>query len=88
VLEGVAEPLAVKLTNELDIVTIGIGASAQCDGQILVIDDMLGMFPGNAKFVKRFAEIGEMIDQAVGEYAAEVKDRSFPAPEHTYAMKK
>lgn len=88
VLEGVAEPLAVILTNEVPIVTIGIGASAQCDGQVLVVDDMLGMFPKNAKFVRRFAELGAGIDQAVAQYAEDVKNRTFPAAEHTYSMKK
>lgn len=88
VVEGVAEPLAAKLTAETPIVTIGIGASAACDGQVLVIDDMLGMFPSNPKFVRRFAEIGAAIDAAAATYAADVRARRFPAAEHTYAMKK
>ncbi|MCK5424144.1 MAG: 3-methyl-2-oxobutanoate hydroxymethyltransferase [Emcibacter sp.] len=87
VLEGVAEPLAVEITGKLDIITIGIGASAECDGQILVAEDMLGYFPSNAKFVKRFAEVGETIDSAVKQYADEVKTRDFPAKEHTYGLK-
>ena len=87
VIEGVTEPLAQKITEELDIPTIGIGAGKYCDGQILVTEDMLGMFPGNPKFVKRYAEMGKMIDEAVGQYAEDVKNRSFPGTEHTYAMK-
>ncbi|MDA5194330.1 3-methyl-2-oxobutanoate hydroxymethyltransferase [Govanella unica] len=88
VVEGVAEPLAVKLTEEVPIVTIGIGASAACDGQVLVVDDMLGMFPSNPKFVRRFAEIGKEIETAAATYAKDVRTRQFPAPEHTYTMKK
>ena len=87
VLEGVAEPLAAEITEKLDIVTIGIGASADCDGQILVVEDMLGYFPSNAKFVKRYAEVGEMIDSAVKQYADQVKARDFPAAAHTYDLK-
>lgn len=87
VLEGVAEPLARRISEELKIITIGIGASAQCDGQILVTEDMLGQFPKNAKFVKRYAEIGNETEDAVKRYAEEVKARSFPAQEHTYAMR-
>ena len=87
VLEGIAEPLARKITEELDIPTIGIGASVHCDGQILVTEDMLGLFPSNAKFVKRYAEIGKTIDEAVRTCAEGVKNRKFPGPEHTYAMK-
>lgn len=88
VVEGVAEPLAVKLTAEVPIVTIGIGAAAACDGQVLVTDDMLGMFPSNPKFVRRFAELGSIIGEAAATYAADVRARRFPAPEHTYSMKK
>lgn len=87
VLEGVAESLAVEITEKLDIITIGIGASAQCDGQILVAEDMLGYFPSNAKFVKRFAEVGATIDAAVRQYADDVKSGGFPAKEHTYGIK-
>ena len=87
VLEGVAEPLAAEITEKLDIVTIGIGASADCDGQILVVEDMLGYFPSNAKFVKRYAEVGETIDSAVKQYADQVKARDFPAVAHTYDLK-
>ncbi|VAX07118.1 3-methyl-2-oxobutanoate hydroxymethyltransferase [hydrothermal vent metagenome] len=87
VLEGVAVPLAAQITEKLDIITIGIGASVDCDGQILVVEDMLGYFPGNAKFVKRYAEIGETIDSAVKQYADDVKAKIFPGLEHTYGLK-
>jgi len=87
VIEGVAAPLADKLTRELAIPTIGIGASANCDGQILVLDDMLGMGDRVPKFVKKYANLAEIIDDAIGAYASEVKDRTFPAEEHTYAMR-
>ena len=73
VLEGVAEPLAQKISEELSIVTIGIGASNVCDGQILVTEDMLGFFAGNPKFVKRYAEIGQSIDEAIARYAQDVR---------------
>ncbi|PCJ41889.1 MAG: 3-methyl-2-oxobutanoate hydroxymethyltransferase [Alphaproteobacteria bacterium] len=87
VLEGVMEPLAAEITKKLDIITIGIGASPECDGQILVVEDMLGYFPSNAKFVKRYAEVGQTIDEAVRQYAEDVKARTFPAKEHTYRPK-
>lgn len=87
VIEGTAEPLAERITKEVKAVTIGIGASAACDGQVLVTDDMLGMFPGNARFVKRYAEIGQIISDAAAAYAEEVKSRAFPGKEHVYAMK-
>ncbi len=86
VLEGVAEPLARKITDELKIPVIGIGASSACDGQILVTEDMMGMFAINPKFVKRFAEIGLAIEGAIESYATEVRSRSFPEEEHTYKM--
>ena len=87
VLEGVAEPFAAEITETLDIITIGIGASVECDGQILVVGDMLGYFPSNAKFVKRYAEVGEVIDSAVKQYADDVKAKIFPGLEHTYGLK-
>ena len=87
VLEGVAEPLARKLCDEVGVPIIGIGASSACDGQILVTEDMLGLFAINPKFVKRFAEIGRDIEGAIAEYADEVRDRTFPAEEHTYKMR-
>jgi 3-methyl-2-oxobutanoate hydroxymethyltransferase len=88
VLEAIAEPLAARITKTVPVPTIGIGASAACDGQILVMEDMLGLSPRVPKFVKEFGKIGAAIDSAIGEYAASVRDRSFPAPAHTYAMKK
>lgn len=87
VLEAMAEPLARRITKAIPIPTIGIGASAECDGQILVMEDMLGLSPRVPKFVKEFGSIGESIDKAIGWYAEEVRKRSFPATEHTYAMK-
>ncbi|MFC4348239.1 3-methyl-2-oxobutanoate hydroxymethyltransferase [Kordiimonas lipolytica] len=87
VLEGVAEPLARKVTEEVSVPVIGIGASNACDGQILVTEDMLGLFAINPKFVKRFAEIGRDIEGAIAEYADEVRNRTFPGEEHTYKMR-
>lgn len=87
VLEAMAEPLADKITKSIAVPTIGIGASPACDGQILVMEDMLGLSPKTAKFVKEFGAIGAAIDSAIASYASEVKARTFPALEHTYAMK-
>ncbi len=87
VIEAVAEPLARKLTEAVRIPTIGIGASVACDGQILVMEDMLGLSPRVPKFVKRYTELGPGIDKAIGDYAAEVRARTFPGPEHVYPMK-
>ncbi len=87
VLEAVAEPLARKLTAAVPIPTIGIGASVACDGQILVLEDMLGLSPRVPKFVKRYTQLGPGIDKAVADYAAEVRARTFPAAEHVYPMK-
>src|SRR5215470_15101410 len=88
VLEALAEPLAAQITREVAIPTIGIGASPACDGQVLVLEDMLGLSPWVPKFVKRYTTLGPSIEAAVSAYAAEVRSRSFPAPEHVYAMKK
>jgi 3-methyl-2-oxobutanoate hydroxymethyltransferase len=88
VIEAVAEPLARKLTETVRIPTIGIGASPACDGQILVLEDMLGLSPRVPKFVKRYGDLGPGIEKAVADYAAEVRNRSFPGPTHVYAMKK
>jgi len=79
--------LARKLTAQVPIPTIGIGASPACDGQVLVLEDMLGLSPRVPKFVKRYGDLGPGIDKAVASYAAEVRARTFPAPEHTYPMK-
>jgi 3-methyl-2-oxobutanoate hydroxymethyltransferase len=84
VIEGVVEPIAVALTQALGIPTIGIGASAQCDGQVLVTEDMLGMFERTPRFVKRYAAIAETISTAAGLYAREVRERSFPGAEQVY----
>jgi 3-methyl-2-oxobutanoate hydroxymethyltransferase len=87
VLEAIAEPLAARITKAAPVPTIGIGASAACDGQILVMEDMLGLSPRVPKFVKEFGKVGAAIDGAIAAYAADVKTRAFPAAEHTYAMK-
>jgi len=87
VLEAMAEPLAVRITKQIDIPTIGIGASASCDGQILVMEDMLGLSAHVPKFVKEFGQVGAEIEAAIKAYAEEVGARKFPGAEHTYAMK-
>lgn len=87
VLEGVSEPLANKVTEIASNPIIGIGASNKCDGQILVTEDMLGMFSFNPKFVKRYMELGEEIAGAISQYAQEVRSRDFPSSEYTYKMK-
>lgn len=87
VLEAMAEELARKITAAIPIPTIGIGASVGCDGQILVMEDMLGLSPRVPKFVKEFGKVGEAIREAISAYATEVRNRTFPGPEHTYAMK-
>ena len=85
VLEKVTEPLARRITETVPIPTIGIGASAACDGQVLVLDDMLGLFADfRPSFVRRYAELGEAADAAIAAYAADVRARRFPAPEHTF----
>jgi 3-methyl-2-oxobutanoate hydroxymethyltransferase len=87
VLEGMPELLAAQMTKNISIPTIGIGAGIECDGQILVMEDMLGLSPWVPKFVKEFGEVGDAIKGAIGDYATEVRNRTFPAQEHTYAMK-
>ncbi|HEX4847826.1 MAG TPA: 3-methyl-2-oxobutanoate hydroxymethyltransferase [Novosphingobium sp.] len=87
VIEGVVEPVAIAATKAVACPTIGIGASAQCDGQVLVTEDMLGMFERVPRFVKRYEEIAETISAAAARYAAEVRDRSFPGIEQTYQPK-
>ncbi|WP_424930909.1 3-methyl-2-oxobutanoate hydroxymethyltransferase [Amaricoccus macauensis] len=86
VVEGVVEPLAAQITEAIAIPTIGIGASARCDGQVLVLEDMLGLSPRVPRFVKRYAELGEIVDGAVSEYARDVRARSFPSEKHTYPI--
>jgi 3-methyl-2-oxobutanoate hydroxymethyltransferase len=88
VIEAVAEPLARKLTETIEIPTIGIGASPACDGQVLVMEDMLGLSSRVPKFVKRYGDLGPGINKAIADYAAEVRARTFPGPEHTYPMRK
>jgi 3-methyl-2-oxobutanoate hydroxymethyltransferase len=80
VLEAMAEPLARRITAEVAIPTIGIGASVACDGQILVLEDMLGLSPRVPKFVKRFGDLGPSIELAVKSYAEDVRARPFPEP--------
>ena len=87
VLEALAAPLADRITKSIAIPTIGIGASPGCDGQILVMEDMLGLTPKVPKFVKEFGAVGAAIENAIRGYAEEVRTRSFPGPEHTYALK-
>ncbi|MCT8997637.1 3-methyl-2-oxobutanoate hydroxymethyltransferase [Chelativorans intermedius] len=87
VLEKVPEPLARRITGEIAVPTIGIGASSACDGQILVIDDMLGMFTAfRPKFVKRYAELGAAAEAAIAAYADDVRARRFPAGEHVFSQ--
>ncbi|MBC7137119.1 MAG: 3-methyl-2-oxobutanoate hydroxymethyltransferase [Oceanibaculum nanhaiense] len=89
VIEGVPEPLGRAITEAIEIPTIGIGASPACDGQILVTDDMLGLFSDfTPKFVKRFASLSGSVEAAAQAYAAEVTARSFPGPEHCFGTAK
>lgn len=85
VLEKVPQDLAARITKAIAIPTIGIGAGAECDGQVLVVDDMLGMFTDfRPKFVKRFGQLAQAADTAIADYAAEVRARTFPALEHSF----
>lgn len=87
VLECVPAKLAELISQSISIPTIGIGAGAGCDGQILVYQDMLGLFSDfTPKFVKKYANVGEMMTQAFRDYIADVQEGSFPAPEHTFAI--
>ena len=87
VIEAVAEPLARGISAAVQIPTIGIGGSVACDGQILVLEDMLGLSPRVPKFVKRYAELGPSIEAAVAAYAADVRARAFPGTEHVYPLR-
>jgi 3-methyl-2-oxobutanoate hydroxymethyltransferase len=87
VIEAVAEPLARLITETIAIPTIGIGASAACDGQVLVLEDMLGLSPRVPKFVRRYGNLGPGIEAAIKDYANDVRARAFPGPEHVYGMK-
>jgi 3-methyl-2-oxobutanoate hydroxymethyltransferase len=89
VIEGTVEPLARAITAEVAVPTIGIGASPTCDGQVLVSDDLLGLFAEfTPKFVRRYAQLGEQVSRAAADYAADVKARRFPAAEHCFGVKK
>ena len=87
VIEAVAEPLARGISGSVAIPTIGIGGSVACDGQILVLEDMLGLSPRVPKFVRRYGELAHSIESAVAGYAADVRARAFPGPEHVYPMR-
>ena len=87
VIEGTVEPVAREISGSVRGVTIGIGASVACDGQVLVSDDMLGIFNEfKPRFVKRFAELAPLIDKAAADYADDVRARRFPGPEHTFQL--
>jgi 3-methyl-2-oxobutanoate hydroxymethyltransferase len=89
VIEGTIEPVAREISKDLKAATIGIGASSACDGQVLVSDDMLGIFTNfKPRFVKHFANLAPVISKAVEDYAAEVRARTFPGEEHTFQMKR
>jgi 3-methyl-2-oxobutanoate hydroxymethyltransferase len=88
VVEAVAEPLGALISKEVTVPTIGIGASAACDGQILVLEDMLGLSPRVPRFVKRYGDLGPGIEAAIAGYAKDVRSRAFPGPDNVYGMKK
>lgn len=89
VVEGTVETLAARITEAVPIPTIGIGASPACDGQVLVSDDLLGLFPDfTPRFVKRYADLASTIEEAATAYAEDVRARRFPGPEHCFAPKK
>ncbi|WP_294192364.1 3-methyl-2-oxobutanoate hydroxymethyltransferase [uncultured Sphingomonas sp.] len=87
VIEGVVEPIAQAITRKIAVPTIGIGASADCDGQVLVAEDMLGLFERTPRFVKRYGDMAGYVAERVETYAAEVRARSFPTADQTYAPK-
>jgi 3-methyl-2-oxobutanoate hydroxymethyltransferase len=87
VVEGVMEEVATKVAKAVEPPVIGIGASTACDGQVLVTEDMLGLFERTPRFVKRYADLASEIGEAVGKYAEEVRSRSFPTEEQTYRPK-
>jgi len=87
VVEGVVEPIAIEVTRAVPCPVIGIGGSAQCDGQVLVTDDMVGMFERVPRFVKRYADVATTVSEAAQAYAAEVRARTFPGIEQTYQPK-
>ncbi|KQN92875.1 3-methyl-2-oxobutanoate hydroxymethyltransferase [Sphingomonas sp. Leaf231] len=85
VIEGVVEPVAAAITDAVAIPTIGIGASARCDGQVLVAEDMLGLFERTPRFVKRYGDMAAFVAERAERFAGEVRDRSFPGAEQLYA---
>jgi len=86
VIEGTVEPVARAITGKVAVPTIGIGASPACDGQVLVTDDVIGLFSSfTPKFVKRYGEVGAAVEAAAAAYAADVRARRFPGPEHCFA---
>ena len=87
VLEAIPAPLAAAITARVSVPTIGIGAGADCDGQVLVLHDMLGLYSEfTPRFVKRYAELGTLMEQAVRDYAEEVRSGAFPTPAHGFSM--
>jgi 3-methyl-2-oxobutanoate hydroxymethyltransferase len=86
VVEAVAEPLARRITQDVSCPTIGIGASNACDGQVLVLEDMLGLSARTPKFVRKYGNIAESIEAAIKGYADDVRSRAFPGPENVYAV--
>src|SRR5262245_47816790 len=88
VLEAIAERLASRITKQIPIPTIGIGASPDCDGQILVLEDMLGLNPNPPRFVAEYGDLGKGIEASVRNYAADVRRRRFPGKENVYFLKK
>jgi 3-methyl-2-oxobutanoate hydroxymethyltransferase len=87
VLEAVPAPVAKRVSEQVHVPTIGIGAGAECDGQVLVWHDLLGLYEGRSpRFVKRYADVGETIRTALAAYADDVRERRFPEEQHTYAM--
>jgi 3-methyl-2-oxobutanoate hydroxymethyltransferase len=85
VIEGVVEPIAIEITRSVDVPTIGIGASAECDGQVLVTEDMLGLFERTPRFVKRYGDLAGYVAERVATYADEVRTRAFPGADQVYA---
>jgi 3-methyl-2-oxobutanoate hydroxymethyltransferase len=87
VLEAVPAQVALRISETLSIPTIGIGAGADCDGQVLVWHDLLGLYEGRtARFVKRYADVGEIVREALIAYAADVREHRFPEEQHTYSI--
>ena len=87
VVEGVMEEIAADVTRAVAPPVIGIGASAECDGQVLVTEDMLGLFERTPRFVKRYGDLASEIGEAAGKYAEEVRSRAFPTGDQTYRPK-